>query len=84
MVADYVTGEKWKNKSPFRLVLNKQASAEIIGQGKHYTGRGGRTYYATDPDLAKSMGVQVATLEREHATHCQATMQTISENKHVP
>ena len=28
---DYVTGEMWKNKPPFRLVLNKAASDEIIG-----------------------------------------------------
>ena len=26
---DYVTGEMWKNKPPFRLCLNKAASAEI-------------------------------------------------------
>ena len=28
---DYVTGEMWKNKPPFRLCLNKAASDEIIG-----------------------------------------------------
>ncbi len=26
---DYVTGEMWKNKPPFRLCLNKAASTEI-------------------------------------------------------
>merc|ERR1712019_276673 len=39
---DYVTGEMWKNKPPFRLALNKAASDEIIWHAKHYTGRGGR------------------------------------------
>merc|ERR1712187_307670 len=29
---DYVTGEMWKNKPPFRLCLNKAASDEIIWQ----------------------------------------------------
>ena len=37
---DYVTGEMWKNKSPFRLALNKAASDEIAWHCKHYTGRG--------------------------------------------
>merc|ERR1719188_1465575 len=36
---DYVTGEMWKNKPPFRLCLNKAASDEIIWHCKHYTGR---------------------------------------------
>merc|ERR1712193_327770 len=27
---DYVTGEMWKNKPPFRLCLNEAASTEII------------------------------------------------------
>jgi len=33
---DYVTGEMWKNKPPFRLCLNKKASDEIIWHCKHY------------------------------------------------
>jgi succinate dehydrogenase/fumarate reductase flavoprotein subunit len=37
---DYVTGEMWKNKGPFRLVLNELAFQEIIWHCKHYTGRG--------------------------------------------
>merc|ERR1711979_108346 len=37
---DYVTGEMWRNKPPFRLCLNKAASDEIIWHCKHYTGRG--------------------------------------------
>ena len=37
---DYVTGEMWKNKAPFRLCLNKAATEEILWHCKHYTGRG--------------------------------------------
>ena len=37
---DYVTGEMWKSKPPFRLCLNKAASDEIVWHCKHYTGRG--------------------------------------------
>merc|ERR1712048_1407351 len=44
---DYVTGEMWKNKPPFRLVLNKAASDEIMWHCKHYTGRGVMKFYET-------------------------------------
>ena len=37
---DYVTGDMWKNKSPFRLALNKAAPDAISWHCKHYTGRG--------------------------------------------
>merc|ERR1719443_2075362 len=37
---DYVTGEMWKSKPPFRLALNKAASDEIHWHCKHYAGRG--------------------------------------------
>merc|ERR1719272_2746942 len=53
---DYVTGEMWKNKGPFRLVLNKAASDEIIWHCKHYTGRGVMKHYASGNDLAADMG----------------------------
>ena len=36
---DYVTGEMWKSKPPFRLALNKAASTEMIWHCKHYTGQ---------------------------------------------
>eukprot|EP00971_Amphidinium_carterae_P316512 6291731-Amphidinium_carterae.1 len=37
---DYVTGEMWKSKPPFRLCLNKASADEILWHCKHYTGRG--------------------------------------------
>merc|ERR1711972_456709 len=69
---DYVTGEMWKNKPPFRLCLNKAASDEIIWHCKHYTGRGVMKYYPTGEALAKDMGVPLSTLEEEHEKHYQA------------
>jgi len=37
---DYITGLMWKNEQPFRLILNKKASEDIIWHCKHYLGRG--------------------------------------------
>jgi len=73
---DYVTGEMWKNKPPFRLVLNKAASTEIIWHCKHYTGRGVMKYYASGTDLAKDMGVAVSVLEETHSIHYASAKKT--------
>merc|ERR1719502_246828 len=73
---DYVTGEMWKNKDPFRLVLNKAASDEIIWHCKHYTGRGVMKYYATGEEFAKDIGVPLATLEKTHQDHYDAAKKT--------
>merc|ERR1712024_283214 len=73
---DYVTGEMWKNKPPFRLCLNKAASEEIIWHCKHYTGRGVMKYYKTGEDLAKDMGIPVSVLEEPHEVHYQAAKKT--------
>jgi len=69
---DYVTGEMWKNKPPFRLCLNKAASDEIMWHCKHYTGRGVMKYYASGADLAKDMGIPVQTLIDTHQGHYDA------------
>jgi len=73
---DYVTGEMWKNKPPFRLCLNKAASDEILWHCKHYTGRGVMKSYASGADLAKDMGVPVSKLEATHEAHYQAAKKT--------
>merc|ERR1712048_780837 len=73
---DYVTGEMWKNKPPFRLCLNKAASDEIIWHCKHYTGRGVMKYYASGKDLAADMGVSLETLVDTHEAHYQAAKKT--------
>merc|ERR1712232_838335 len=73
---DYVTGEMWKNKPPFRLCLNKAASDEIIWHCKHYTGRGVMKFYESGEALAKDMGVALSTLEAVHDAHYQAAKKT--------
>ncbi|CAJ1386937.1 unnamed protein product [Effrenium voratum] len=69
---DYVTGEMWKSKAPYRLILNKAASDEIIWHCKHYTGRGVMKFYKSGEELAKDMGVSVSTLEATHQAHFEA------------
>merc|ERR1719378_263749 len=69
---DYVTGEMWKSKPPYRLILNKAASDEIIWHCKHYTGRGVMKFYKTGEDLCKDMGVPLQTLVDAHEGHYQA------------
>merc|ERR1712054_329073 len=73
---DYVTGEMWKNKPPFRLCLNKAASDEIIWHCKHYTGRGVMKYFASGADLAKEMNIPLQTLVDTHQQHYQAAKKT--------
>merc|ERR1712139_509283 len=73
---DYVTGEMWKNKPPFRLCLNKAASDEIIWHCKHYTGRGVMKFYASGADLAKDMNIPLQTLIDTHEQHYQAAKKT--------
>jgi len=70
---DYVTGEMWKNKPPFRLCLNKAASDEIIWHCKHYTGRGVMKYYESGKALAADMGVPVEKIAAVHEQHYQAS-----------
>ncbi|CAJ1385754.1 unnamed protein product [Effrenium voratum] len=73
---DYVTGEMWKSKPPFRLCLNKAASEEIIWHCKHYTGRGVMKSYASGEDLAKDMGVPLSVIEQTHEEHYAAAKKT--------
>lgn len=76
---DYVTGEMWKNKPPFRLCLNKAATDEIIWHCKHYTGRGVMKSYASGAELAKDMGIPLATLEETHEAHYQAAQKAAKD-----
>merc|ERR1711975_198811 len=69
---DYVTGEMWKNKPPFRLCLNKAASDEIIWHCKHYTGRGVMKFYENGKALAADMGVPLSVIEETHQGHYDA------------
>jgi len=71
---DYVTGEMWKNKPPFRLCLNKAAGEEIIWHCKHYTGRGVMKFYESGKALAEDMGVPLSVLEEETENHYQSAL----------
>jgi len=73
---DYVTGEMWKNKPPFRLCLNKAASDEISWHCKHYTGRGVMKFYESGDALAKDMGIALSVLEETTELHYQAAKKT--------
>merc|ERR1739844_574154 len=73
---DYVTGEMWKNKPPFRLCLDKAASDEIHWHCKHYTGRGVMKFYESGEALAADMGVPLSVLEKTHDDHYQAAKKT--------
>merc|ERR1719421_410193 len=66
---DYVTGEMWKNKAPFRLCLNKAASDEIIWHCKHYTGRGVMKFFESGKALAAEIGCSVETMATEVENH---------------
>merc|ERR1719487_3032553 len=81
---DYVTGEMWKNKPPFRLCLNKAASDEIIWHCKHYTGRGVMKFYPSGADLAKDMGIPVQTLIDAHEAHYQASLKMAKDPEGGP
>jgi len=70
---DYVTGEMWKNKPPFRLCLNKAASDEIIWHCKHYTGRGVMKVYENGAALAADMKIPLQTLIDTHNQHHEAS-----------
>merc|ERR1712166_747635 len=70
---DYVTGEMWKNKPPFRLCLNKAASDEIIWHCKHYTGRGVMKYFESGRKLAQEIGCSVEKIAEVHEAHFQAS-----------
>ena len=52
---DYVTGDLWKNKPPFRLALNKAASNEIACHCKHSAGRGEMKFYKSGAALAQDL-----------------------------
>merc|ERR1712178_388211 len=73
---DYVTGEMWKNKPPFRLCLNSAAANEIIWHCKHYTGRGVMKFYESGEALAKDMGIDVQVLIDTHDQHYTAAKKT--------
>jgi len=66
---DYVTGEMWKNKPPFRLCLNSKAAAEIHWHCEHYKGRGVMQYFENGQAIAKEGGFPYANMEKTMAEY---------------
>merc|ERR1711976_762975 len=81
---DYVTGEMWKNKPPFRLCLNKAAQEEIIWHCKHYTVRGVMKFFETGAKLAQEIGCTVEHLASVHEAHYQASLKQASDPEGGP
>jgi len=73
---DYVTGEMWKNKAPFRLVLNEAAAKEIHWHCEHYKGRGVMKKFDTGKAMADDIGCSVQKLEEVHEYHYQVSLKT--------
>lgn len=61
---DYVSGMMWKNKGPFRLVLNSKGSEEIAWHAKHYVSRGVMKRFTNIKELANEIGCSVETLDQ--------------------
>ena len=76
---DYVTGEMWKIKPPFRLALNKAASDEIIWHCKHCTGRGMMKFYESSATLAQDMGVSVSMMVESVEAYYQASLKSAAD-----
>ena len=76
---DYVTGQMWKNKGPFRLVLNGKGGKEIEWHCKHYMGRGLMKHYKSAADFAKDTGIPLKNLEATFASYNE-----IAKNKNCP
>ena len=60
---DYVTGQMWKGKGPFRLILNGKGGNEIIWHCKHYMGRGLMKHYKSAAELSKNTGMPLKNIE---------------------
>jgi len=71
---DYVTGEMWKNKAPFRLCLNSLAAKEIHWHCEHYKGRGVMRKFDSGADLAKEIGCSLKKLEDVVEAHYQVSL----------
>lgn len=66
---DYVTGQMWKNKGPFRLILNGKAGKEIEWHCKHYMGRGLMKHYKSAAELATDTSIPLKTLEATFSSY---------------
>ena len=66
---DYVTGQMWKGKGPFKLVLNGKGGNEINWHCKHYMGRGLMKHYKSATEMAKDNGMPLGNIEATFAAY---------------
>ena len=59
-----VSETMFKDKGPFRLVLNTACSSEILWHCKHYTGRGLMKHFKSGAELAKDIGVSPSVIDK--------------------
>lgn len=71
---DYVSGEMFKNKAPFRLILNSKASNEIEWHCKHYVGRGIMKRYNNGHEFAKDINVSPDVLKKTYDEYNKAAV----------
>jgi len=76
---DYITGEMWKHRPPFRLVLNKAAADEVAMECKFYAGRGLMKLCESGEELAQYLGAALSKLEAVHEAHYQAAKKSEAE-----
>ena len=74
-----VTGEMWKNESPFKLSLNQATSDDIAWQRKKYTGRGIRKLQESGTALAEDTKAPVPKMSDSIEAHCQATLKSAKD-----
>ena len=71
-----MTGELWKNESPFRLDLNRAAFDDIARHCKHYAGRGEKSFYESGAALVEDIGVPVSKMEESIEARIRASLKT--------
>ena len=74
-----VTGEMWKNESPFKLSLNQATSDDIAWQRKKYTGRGIRKLQGSGTALAEDTKAPVPKMPDSIEAHCQASLKSAKD-----
>ena len=74
----------WKNKPPFRLMLNSKAANEIHWHCEHYKGRGVMKYYANCQELATEAGFSYETLSKTMATYNQIAAKMVAGEQGAP
>uniref|UniRef100_A0A7S4WIP6 Cytochrome b5 heme-binding domain-containing protein n=1 Tax=Alexandrium monilatum TaxID=311494 RepID=A0A7S4WIP6_9DINO len=81
---NHITGEMWKRRPPFTLVLNKAAADEAKEECKFYVGCGLMRGFETGEGLARHLGVPLSKLEAMHEAHYQASTKTESNPDEGP